>query len=486
MEKTIEITILHTNDMHGRLEAMARLTTFVRQQRMELEKAGRQVLYVDCGDAADRSLRFCGVTKGSVYPPILGAMGVQMQCLGNDISITYGPPAASIMAQNSPFPVLAANFFRDRKPLLAGFQPTQTWPISDTISIGMLGLTVNMQDFYALFDFPIVDFVYSAEEWYADLKTKIKGPFIVISHLGLADDHTLARVLPNVDVIVGGHTHNLLPEGEWEGNVLIAQAGQYAEHLGRVDLSIDAQSGEVLSKTARVIPVPQDLIPDPAVLAAIESAKAAAEEWMSAPVGLLADDLGVEYFDECPLGYLAADALREHMDAEVAIVSTGLFQKALPAGVLTLGELDSACFTTANPQLSLISGTEILTALEKGLDSDYVQKHIRAFRGTPIGFPAISGLEVHYNPQSKPRIQAVWVNGEALDPNRQYRIAHTDAEVRGPNFDAGYFFLNDEQYLKIEVPTILREVIADYLQRNTPTPAPNLQRLVNTAVHAGG
>ena len=228
MTETIQLTILHSNDMHGHLVEMARLSTFVRQQRAALEAAGRQVLFVDCGDAADRSQRFCGVTKGSVFPPILAAMGVQMQALGNDISVTYGPQAAAQMAQNSPFPVLAANFYRDGQPLLPGFERWQIWPVSQAVSVGVIGLTVNTLGFYRLFGLDVPDFTSTTRETFAELSLQIHGPVIVLSHLGLQDDLELARTMPELAVIIGGHSHTLLEQGQWEGSVLVAQAGEYA------------------------------------------------------------------------------------------------------------------------------------------------------------------------------------------------------------------------------------------------------------------
>jgi 5'-nucleotidase len=481
MTETIPLTILHSNDMHGHLDEMARLSTFVRQQRAALEAAGRQVLYVDCGDAADRSQRFCGVTKGSVFPPILAAMGVQMQALGNDISVTYGPQAAAQMAQNSPFPVLAANFYRDGQPLLPGFERWQIWQVSQAVSVGVIGLTVNTLGFYRLFGLDVPDFTSTTRETFAELSQQIHGPVIVLSHLGLQDDLELARTMPELAVIIGGHSHTLLEQGQWEGSVLVAQAGEYAAQLGRVDLTLDANSGDVLARSATILPVPADTMPDPDVLAAVNGAIAAADEIMRQPLGELRQTLAVNYFGDCPLGNLAADALRSRMQADVALVSSGLFHKPLEAGPLTLEMLDSACFTTANPQLSKLSGAELLAALETGLDETYSARLVRAFRGTPIGFPAVSGMVVKYDPLAQPRVQSVLIHGQPLLPDKTYTLAHTDAEVSSPNFPAGYFPLRDEQVVRVEVPTILREAIADYIQTCQPACAPDGPRLIQVS-----
>ena len=114
--ENIRLTILHTNDMHSHLEAMARLSGYARAVRRQLEAEGRRVLFFDAGDAADRRVQFTGVTKGRAFPRILAAMGCDLQALGNAIGVTYGPQAAGEMARRSDFPVLAA---QTRRPCCA-------------------------------------------------------------------------------------------------------------------------------------------------------------------------------------------------------------------------------------------------------------------------------------------------------------------------------------------------------------------------------
>jgi hypothetical protein len=56
------------------------------------------------------------------------------------------------------------------------------------------------------------------------------------------------------------------------------------------------------------------------------------------------------------------------MNAEAAVVWAGQFHQGLPGGVVTLGQLDSAHFSSANPGLSEVRGAQIVAALERGLD----------------------------------------------------------------------------------------------------------------------
>lgn len=71
----------------------------------------------------------------------------------------------------------------------------------------------------------------------------------MLSHLGLPSDERIALEIPEVDVILGGHTHHLLETGKIEGNALLAAAGRWGEYIGKVDIELD-ENNQILTKTA--------------------------------------------------------------------------------------------------------------------------------------------------------------------------------------------------------------------------------------------
>lgn len=477
-QPAISVTLLHTNDMHGHLEAMSRLSTYARNLRRELESQGRKVFFFDAGDAADRRIGFIGLTKGAAFPRILSAMDYDLQSLGNAISITYGPQAAAEMAARTNFPVLAANFFDHGRPIVNGFQATAVFPLNTCLRLGVIGLTVDAPRVYKLFGLETPGFREAAQPYLDQFSRDGVAPVVVLSHLGLREDRLLAEAFPAIDVVIGGHTHELLENGEQINGVLIAQAGNYAEHLGRVDLEIDSDTGKVVQKSATVLPIPADTPVDLAVEAAIRLAETEADELLSRPIAELQTALDLDHFHECAVANLGADALCEHMQAEITLLSSGLFHRGLPAGVVTFGDLNAACFTTANPQLSGISGAQILAGLERALDPEFMHLKIKAFRGTPIGMPAVSGMRIETDPYGGAgrRVKSVWINDRPLDPQRIYRVAHTDTEVISEDYEFGFLKIEDDQVIRVDVPTILREAIEPYLQRHSPVPSPLMGR----------
>jgi 5'-nucleotidase len=467
----IHLSIFHTNDMHGRLDPMARLSGFARRLRAEAEAEGREVLFWDAGDAADRRVRVCSITKGAAFSPILNAMGYTLQAMGNAISLAYGPQAMAAVAARAGFPILAANCRDGDGPLLAGLREYVLVPFARGLTMGVIGLTAPWGGLYEIFGLHFPDFRDVVRDLAGRLRGQGAAPVVVLSHLGLEDDRRLAETVAGIDLIVGAHSHDRLPAGEECNGVLIAQAGEYAQSLGRVDLALDPATGQVLARSAQMLDVPGDEPPDPAVTAAIAAAGREVDALMAQPIGVLASPLDLDHFRECGIGNLTADALRERMGAEAAIVCGGLFHQGLPAGTITLGQLDRACFTTANPCVTEVRGGQIVAALERGLDPAIYQARPRGFRGTPMGIPQISGMAVEYDPSAEAgrQVRRVTVEGRPLDPDRSYRLAHTDAETIP---EVGYLVLDEGQTTEYEVPTIVREVIEDYVYRHSPVAQP--------------
>jgi 2',3'-cyclic-nucleotide 2'-phosphodiesterase (5'-nucleotidase family) len=473
----VKVTIYHSNDMHGRLEDIARLSNFARRLRDEARAAGRTVYMWDAGDAADRRVQVCSITKGAAFMGILNAMEYQLQTMGNAISLPYGPQAMAAVAERANFPILAANCRDGEGPLTPGLQESVILDLPAGLKMGVLGLTAPWGGIYEVFGLHMPDFIPLAVDWARRMRSQGVNLLVILSHLGLEDDRRLAGSVKGLELIIGAHSHNLLPEGEEYKGVLIAQAGEYARHLGRVDLSIDPRSGRVIQRSAHTLAVPTDESQDPLVVQALAAAQAETTALMAAAVGELSAALELDYFNQCGIGDLAADVLRERLSAEAAMIASGQFQDGLPAGEVTLGDLDRACFSSANPCWTLVSGAQIREALERGLDPDIYEKRHHSFRGAPVGIPQISGMQVWYDPHGKPgqRVKRLLVRGQDLDERRTYKLAHTDAEIIP---EVGYLQLDSAQTTEHEVPTIVREAIADYLQDHSPIEVVNERRWV--------
>jgi 5'-nucleotidase len=471
----VRLTILHTNDMHGRLEAMARLASFARKRRAQAEAEGRRVFLWDAGDATAGQIPISSMTRGAAFSPILNAMGYSLKTIGNTITTTYGPQGISATASRASFPILAANLLDGGGRPPGGLQEFVLISITDRLRMGVIGLTCPFNGLYAPFILRCPDFRQVACDLVQKLREQGAGPILVLSHLGLADDRRLADEVRGIDVIIGAHSHDRLPSGEERNGVLIVQAGEYAESLGRVDLTLDPETGQVLERAAWVLDVPEDEPPDSLVMIAVALAEQEAETLMAQPVGVLVSPLEIHYERECGMGSVAADALCEWFGAEAAMLSSGVLQSGLSAGGVTLGQLDAVCLSSASPFLTEVRGEQLLAALERGLDPAITRDRRLETGRLPPGIPQISGLVVEYDPAAAVggRVRRVTVQGEALDPGRIYRVAHTGTEIHP---EVGYLVVEEGRRTVHEGSAMLRQVLEAYLRRHSPVSAPRLGR----------
>lgn len=81
---------------------------------------------------------------------------------------------------------------------------------------------------------------------------------VLLSHNGFDVDRKLASVVPGIDVILTGHTHDAIPEAVKVGNTLILASGSHGKFLGRVDLEV--KNGKVTDYNSTLIPVFSDVI----------------------------------------------------------------------------------------------------------------------------------------------------------------------------------------------------------------------------------
>jgi len=259
-----------------------------------------------------------------------------------------------------------------------------------------------------------------------------------------------------VALIVGGHSHDTLPEGEWVGDVLIAQAGHYAEHLGRIDLSWD---GEKLRVTrATVLPVLDTTLPSAQVLAEAEAVEVEVERYLDEIIGELIVLLDFATDRECGVANLLADALRQRMDAEVGVLVAGqAFSRPLPSGPLRRSTLWDACPSPANPGVVTLTGAQLVELVARGLDPERAAEQLPPLRGKARGLMHLSGAVV--------RDGRLLVGGQSVEPEREYRVAGSDFEFEA---DWGYADSDWELHPRYDVPTILREALEEYLAAHSP------------------
>ena len=299
-----KLTLLSTNDVHCRLASFRQTETLpngVQQTRM-FGGAARQagyanrvraesswpVLLLDSGDTTYWWNAMTNAFHGLANIDAMNAMGyVAMEPGNHDFEWHY--PATLSNLKASKFPWVCANLIYEK----SGESFVQPYIIREYggVRIAILGLiTQSVND---------TNYAYSAarelglrqlnpievaRELVPELR-KQADIVILLSHLGVYQDPELAKAVPGIDVILGGHSHVRLPTptmisvgtptATWTGTVPMVAAGCYGGEMGRTDLIFhrDPGSGKytLMSCKGRLVSLDDSIPDDPAIVRLVKA-----------------------------------------------------------------------------------------------------------------------------------------------------------------------------------------------------------------------
>ncbi len=244
---------------------------------------------------------------------------------------------------------------------------------------------------------------------------------VLLSHNGIAVDLKLAGRVSGLDVILGGHTHDGLPQPITVGRTLVVNSGSHGKFLSRLDL--DVRGGRVAAHRYRLLPVLAGAIPaDPDMARLIAEVRAPHEAKLGERLAV-SDSLLYRRgnfngtFDE-----LILDALIKRADAEVAF-SPGFRWgvTVVPGQTITLEDVYAhTALTYANTWVRELTGREIVHVMEDVADN---LLHPDPYYRQGGDMVRVGGVTYAIDPAQSigRRIRDVRVGGRPLDPGRRYR-----------------------------------------------------------------
>jgi 5'-nucleotidase len=271
------LTILHTNDMHSRIEpfpndgrswgglgGMARRATLIRKIREE----EKNVLLLDSGDIWQGTPYF-NFYGGELEFKLMTEMGYDLATLGNH-DFDAGLEGLEKQLPHAGFDFVSANYDFSQTRLKEQFKPYKVFE-KGKLKVGIFGLGIELSGLVPekLFaETRYLDPLAVAREMVQQLKQEGCHFIICLSHLGYQyesekiDDVKLASQVEGIDLILGGHTHTFLeapvqvndPAGK---PVLINQVGWAGIKLGRLDFSFSS-SNKLQGMQSQVLSVEEE------------------------------------------------------------------------------------------------------------------------------------------------------------------------------------------------------------------------------------
>ncbi|WP_037077170.1 5'-nucleotidase C-terminal domain-containing protein [Neorhizobium vignae] len=455
-----ELNILHINDFHSRLESInatdstcsaedegkgvcfggaARLLTAINQTRDALKAENRNVILLNGGDNFQGSL-FYTTYKGAAEAEALNAMKFDAMTVGNH-EFDDSDDVLATFLDKIQFPVVTANVVPSAAAKIGNrIKPSLVLTVGGQ-KIGIVGAVTNDTPEIANPgpNITIADDVAKITEAVQSLKAQGVDKIIALTHVGYPRDLTMIAKIPDVDVVVGGHTHTLLsntakgaegPYPTWSDNpggykVPVVQAYQYSKYLGDIKIVFD-DSGVVKSAEGEPILMDKSITPDPAFLARVAELKKPIEDMKKKVVGaseaVIDGDRRVCRAKECSMGNLVADAMLDRTKGQgitIAIQNGGGLRASIDAGEVTQGEVVSVLPFQNTLATFQLTGADVVKALENGVS----QIDDGAGR-----FPQVAGLKYSFD-KSKPvgsKVSDVQVkDGDkfvAIDPAKSYGV----------------------------------------------------------------
>src|SRR5260221_41478 len=139
------LIILHTNDIHVRVDQLARIATLIESIRVE--NPATPVLYFDTGDIEERSIQLSNLTKGIAMYRLLSTIGCDAVTVGNAGIPTYDQMLEDY-ARAARYPFVLANLLTSTGEPVPGVQPTALLNVNE-VRLGLIGATADLDGIYS-------------------------------------------------------------------------------------------------------------------------------------------------------------------------------------------------------------------------------------------------------------------------------------------------------------------------------------------------
>lgn len=494
------LTILHTNDHHGRFwqndqgeYGMAARKTLVDLLRAQAKAEGHAVLLLSGGDINT------GIPESDLQqaePDFKGMnlLGYDAMAIGNH---EFDNPLPVLRKQQSwaSFPMLAANIVDEqtKQPL---FNPYQIFEQAG-LKIAVIGLTTTDTAKIANPDYiKGIEFA-EPRQVMPGLIQRIRAehhPDVVlaVTHMGhyhdanfginAPGDVTLARALPagSLDLIVGGHSQepvcvtetgaedkNFAPgqpcRPDQQNGVWIMQAHEWGKYVGKAVFKIDAGQKQLVSY--QLIPVNLKgkdgqyvqpyIAPNPTMVEMLSPYQQQGQAQLSVPVGTvvgkLDGDRSTVRFKPSNLAHLIIKAQIAATQADFGVISGGGVRDSINEGAISYKDILRVHPFKNRIGYVDLSGQEVM---------DYLNVVGR--------YPADAGAYLQYSNVSftigARELADVQINGQPLDLSKQYRMSINSYNAAGGD---GYPVLNSHPSF-VDTSRTDAEVLKDYIQAHSP------------------
>jgi len=363
--REISITLLHTTDLHGHIRpaaianpkappgadlgGLARCATMIAKIRAE----NPHCLLVDNGDTLQGTPESL-MTGGLMMVRALNHLHYDAWNWGNH-EFDWGADTLERCAAAATVPILGANI-RGNRPAITDRLRPYVIKDCDGVRVAIIGLNTpgipNWSRPWLIQDLVFEQSPSALRRALRDLKREKADIIVLAAHQGhrkYGDDHAnqindIARSFPEIDAIIGGHTHRPVPE-LFVRNILYSQANYWGTDLGRMDFVYDTQQRKLVSRKGQLIPMDARVPQDAGLLALCKPDLDAADRERTHVIGTATADFFVDGAPkrETPVHNLLCEAIldackRAKHPADIVLTRVLDEREELKKGPITIGD----------------------------------------------------------------------------------------------------------------------------------------------------
>jgi len=528
-ELSDDIVILHVNDVHCAINKTIGYDGFALY-RNEMKKKYKNVILVDVGDHIQGG-SIGAISKGETIIKLMNKIEFNVVTIGNH-EFDYGIDQLYKLGNDLSSKYICSNFcFRKNKTTI--FDPYKIIEAGNK-KIGFIGVLIpsafsktylsslkdeNNEPIYDLLaDNNEKNLFENVQANINILKNDKKVDYIVLlTHIGLSleefNSQVLLSKLENVDIVIDGNTHEIYNTTIKDKNnkeIQIVQTGNKLESIGQI---IIKKNGIITSEIIESVPEPNDKE------GSMNIYRDGQKRWVDKEINNFIDNIWEDYSDElnkiighsnfdllinsednepsmceyqeCTLGNLIADAMKDLSNAEIAILNGGAIKKNLLNGNLTSKNIIDVIPWYNTIVVKRLPGQVILDALELGVSN---------LPSPSSGFPQVSGLTFELNSDinnsvkiesdklnvdGERRVSNVKVNGEELNLTKLYNVSLLEFVGNGGD---GFFMFTKYNISTVSLYTDTDSLILyikDNLKGEIPEIYNDLQKRIEiSAVHS--
>lgn len=459
----LRVDVVYTNDLHGRIQILPKIADYIKKLKPN------KLLLLDAGDFIQGTPE-SDFFNGESVVELFNMVGYTAVTVGNH-EFDFSEENLINISKKANFYLLGSNIcdsFYTLKPYITNYV-IKTF---NGFKIGIFGLVTTQAKFIVVPKYvknvEFKDEILTAKNVVYELINNGVNLIICVSHIGFSDKHGLdtpndiriAKDCPQINIIIGGHTHRLYEKRV--NKTLLVQTGAYGEKIGHIKIYVFKPTKKIVAIRNKFVKT-EKLKEEKTILETVNKYVKEVDKIFGSTVGYL--ECNIEHYrdKESPLGNLVCDVMVNITNADFAVTNSGGIRGSLSKGEVKYRDLYNVLPFDNTIVKTKLTGQDVKEIFEHSVSGKYgilqVSKEVKVVYDlkAPIGS----------------RVKELFIKGEPLSKYRTYIVATNSFLADGGE---GYHWFSKRPIEDMNIK--LRDAVKDYLKKYKTISTSQTKRII--------